>query len=114
MAKLTTTETFTTCNEACWRAREDICRCACGGRNRGILLQHGQQQPIRTRRIGKWWYKLEAVVVGYANVQKHCRDQGVWRPEAGAGLLAQRAPREKFGIWPELGGFTPSQFFQEY
>ncbi len=39
-----------TCGEACWEAREDICRCACGGRNHGCMRSADGVQPARKGR----------------------------------------------------------------
>jgi len=50
-----------TCGEACWHAREDVCRCACGGKNHGILRSQNGQQPVRTRRIASHMYQMLAV-----------------------------------------------------
>jgi len=50
-----------TCGEACWHAREDVCRCSCGGRNHGCL-RDGNTQPDRVCRKGQYIYKLLTVV----------------------------------------------------
>ena len=50
-----------TCGEACWHAREDVCRCSCGGRNHGCL-RDGNTQPDRVCRKGQYIYKLLAVL----------------------------------------------------
>jgi hypothetical protein len=50
-----------TCGDACWHAREDICRCSCGGRNHGCLRTEDGQQPSRTRKIKGAMYQLVAV-----------------------------------------------------
>ena len=52
--------TGATCSTACWEAREEICRCSCGGRNHGIAKQ-GQRGP-RTCKAGRARYELVAVV----------------------------------------------------
>lgn len=49
-----------TCNEACWHAVDDVCRCSCGGRNHGIF-RRGGERPDRTSRIRGVWYRLAAV-----------------------------------------------------
>ena len=49
--------TGATCGDACWHAREDICRCSCGGKNHGILLGTDGKQPTRTRKIGGKFYE---------------------------------------------------------
>ena len=51
----------TTCGEACWCAREDVCRCICGGKNHGILRTPNGVQPIRTSKIDGYRYELLAV-----------------------------------------------------
>lgn len=53
--------TSQTCGEACWHAREDVCRCSCGGRNHGCLTHGDGKRPERTSKIGGHLYKLLAV-----------------------------------------------------
>jgi len=50
-----------TCGDACWHAKEDICRCSCGGRNHGILRTADGERPERTRKIKGAMYQLIAV-----------------------------------------------------
>jgi len=50
-----------TCGDACWHAKEDICRCSCGGKNHGCLRTEDGEQPARTRRIKDMMYQLVAV-----------------------------------------------------
>lgn len=50
-----------TCGEACWHARDEICRCSCGGKNHGILRGKDGVQPRRTAKIAGIMYLLEAV-----------------------------------------------------
>lgn len=50
-----------TCGEACWHAREEICRCSCGGANHGCLRVEGADQPVRTCKIAGERYELAAV-----------------------------------------------------
>ena len=51
-----------TCGEACWHAREDICRCSCGGANHGCLRDGDGERPVRTCRMDG--YRRELVAVG--------------------------------------------------
>ena len=51
-----------TCGEACWHAREEVCRCSCGGKNHGILYTNDGKQPKRTRRIDGKFYELVAII----------------------------------------------------
>lgn len=57
--------TGSTCGDGCWHAREEVCRCSCGGTNHGIL-NRGGEQPGRTAKIGGEFYELVAVVPGRA------------------------------------------------
>lgn len=53
--------TSQTCGEPCWHAREEICRCSCGGRNHGCLTHADGIAPDRTAKIDGERYKLIAV-----------------------------------------------------
>src|ERR1017187_9268555 len=53
-----------TCSEACWFAREEVCRCSCGGKNHGIMLANGTERPARTGLIHYKRFRLEAIT-GY-------------------------------------------------
>ncbi|MGO9014666.1 MAG: hypothetical protein ACLQF0_06765 [Dissulfurispiraceae bacterium] len=53
--------TEATCGEACWHAKEDICRCSCGGKNHGILLSANGEQPVRQSKIDGHRYQMLAV-----------------------------------------------------
>lgn len=50
-----------TCGEACWCAKEDICKCSCGGKNHGILRTADGTRPVRTAKIDGYKYELLAV-----------------------------------------------------
>lgn len=50
-----------TCGEACWCAKEDICRCSCGGKNHGVLRTADGIRPVRTAKIDGYRYELLAV-----------------------------------------------------
>jgi hypothetical protein len=50
-----------TCGEACWEAREEVCRCSCGGANHGCLRDRGGVQPVRTAKIDGDRYSLLSV-----------------------------------------------------
>jgi len=53
--------TNATCGEACWHAREEICRCSCGGVNHGCLKTKDGTRPIRSSKINGQFYKLKGV-----------------------------------------------------
>lgn len=50
--------TSQTCGENCWHAKEEVCRCSCGGANHGCLLVAGAEQPVRASRIDGAMYEL--------------------------------------------------------
>src|SRR6476660_3896296 len=72
MSTLIAYMTEQTCGDACWHAREDICRCSCGGKNHGCLRDANGDQPVRTSRIDGYMYELRAV--GYHDVEKLARE----------------------------------------
>lgn len=48
-----------TCGENCWNAKEEICRCECGGKNHGIHLRG--ENAVRACRINGRRYELVSV-----------------------------------------------------
>lgn len=58
--------TGSTCGDACWHAREEVCRCSCGGANHGILNKGGER-PTRTCKIDGHFYELAGIVTGRAD-----------------------------------------------
>lgn len=56
--------TGSTCGDACWHAREEICHCSCGGANHGVL-RDGGDQPTRTCKIGGQFYELSAIATSW-------------------------------------------------
>src|SRR5436305_4038375 len=63
--------TDATCGEACWMAREDVCRCSCGGRNHGCLRTADGVQPVRQAKIGGMRCELRGVG---GDVEKQARE----------------------------------------
>ena len=51
-----------TCGEACWLARQEVCRCSCNGANHGCKLVNGRPLPGRTKRVKDTRYRLVAVL----------------------------------------------------
>lgn len=106
--------TNTTCSEACWHAREEVCRCSCGGRNHGCLKVEGGVRPARTRLEKGVRYELKAIG---GDVEKQARELN---KAAGIQYLFAHTSREWFGFtpaaivrsptadqlakWPELAG----------
>lgn len=55
-----------TCGEACWEAREDVCRCSCFGKNHGCMRDASGARPERTAKIDGMRYVLKATCVAGA------------------------------------------------
>lgn len=53
--------TDATCGAGCWEAREKVCRCSCGGRNHGCMIDPDGSIPERIVKIDGARYRLEAV-----------------------------------------------------
>lgn len=107
-----------TCGEACWAAREDVCRCSCGGVNHGVLRDANGIRPVRTRRVDNHWYELEAVVPGYRAAMDYVRAANdaegrpfqvsyAIRPSWGPApvLAICTATKAQVKAWPELTSF---------
>ena len=110
-----------TCGEACWHAREEVCRCSCGGANHGILVQGGAR-PARTCRIKGHRYEL--VTVGqrrelwseYASLMRAAPPRIIaghsfaWTEyagsDAGAPYILKAASKDQCNKWGELSHFA--------
>lgn len=108
-----------TCGEACWEAREDICRCSCGGKNHGCMRTADGIRPVRTAKIDGMRYELKAVgenlyseaeTINRANgprsVQKITADltYTYWwdSTDRGAPARVKPATKAQLAAWPEL------------
>ncbi len=112
--------TETTCGEACWKAREDVCRCSCGGKNHGCSKTVNGIKPDRTAKIDGFRYKLLAVgrrfqdglstqarninydapklVIGLYSRPWHDTDKG-------APARIKSATKAQVAKWPELSAY---------
>ena len=110
--------TEATCGEACWEAREDICRCSCGGRNHGCLRDKNGVRPVRNAKIDGYRYELLAVgptglyeqaeVINKAAGPKSTYGHYTynWREtDSGAPARLKRATKEQLAKWPELKAY---------
>jgi hypothetical protein len=77
-----------TCGDSCWKAKEEICRCSCGGKNHGIHLRGGN--AIRNAKINGYRYELVRVGIYTdlrSEVEQLIRDEnvakGIWKLENG-------------------------------
>jgi hypothetical protein len=105
-----------TCGESCWHAKEDICRCSCGGKNHGCLRDENGNSPVRTSKIDGYRYELQAV--GYHDVETIAReinrDAGIGFHYAatsrdadcrGIPAKLRRATDSQVQRWPELAAY---------
>ena len=115
--------TGSTCGDACWHAREEVCRCSCGGKNHGIL-NIGGCQPVRNSKIDGNFYELVAVIPGrsegeaWINVDQRCRAEynriieerfpdldmyayGAWREEKTLPVVDRKVSPAQ-AKWPEV------------
>jgi hypothetical protein len=117
-----------TCGEACWHAREEICRCSCGGLNHGCLKDGNKKSPARSAKIDGFPYVLIAVgtcevideatrlnspeVAGYSSVMRvddELTYHYTWRDtERGAPARTKTASKAQLAGWKELTAFKDS------
>ena len=106
--------TESTCGEACWTAREDVCRCSCGGKNHGCMRTADGARPNRTAKIDgpryqlaavgeHWRMHADAVTVNKANGETwiyadSSRDPMAWNCPA----KIRKATQAQLDKWPEL------------
>lgn len=123
--------TSQTCGEACWHAREEICRCECGGRNHGCLRTSDGIRPVRSSKIDGASYELKAVgwgmehqreaerlnhwsVIGFGGLDPVMQNGKCarlyyyqWREtDSGAPARLKPASKDQLSRWDELRGFT--------
>lgn len=115
--------TTTTCNEACWRAKEESCSCSCGGKNHGCLKQefddNGEALPRPPRQMRKYdhVYTLHSIHatggdawrITQAYKAEHHTAQGVYRGRhwtlVGVAAFDARATESQMK-WEELKGLV--------
>lgn len=104
-----------TCGEACWEAREDVCRCSCGGKNHGCMRTADGTRPTRTAKIDGLRYELKAVgrdlykeatAINRAAPERKSYDGRYsysWNEnEKGAPARLKRATKDQVAKWLEL------------
>lgn len=116
--------TSTTCGEGCWYAREDVCRCSCGGINHGCLKTEDGIKPIRTSNIDGSIYELKAIgtwrdleaqakeinkAAGHKMVDKVTETliyHYDWKStDKGAPARVKSASKDQIARWEELSSF---------
>lgn len=118
--------TSQTCGEACWHAREDVCRCSCGGKNHGCLRSADGVQPVRSARIDGVMRELKAVgtsgeldgqareINKAAGVKFHYAHTA--RNDYGETVPAKLRPATKAQLekWPELTAYRGMSDYDLY
>jgi hypothetical protein len=115
-----------TCGEACWEAREDVCRCSCGGKNHGCMRTADGVRPTRNAKIDGVRYELKATGPSlYADAEAINKANGPYRTEEikqdgkvvhtysywwhetdkGAPARLKPATKEQLAKWPELKAY---------
>jgi len=110
-----------TCGEGCWYAREKVCRCSCGGKNHGCLLDGSTERPARTSKIDGVLYQLTAVGK-YSELYRQAQDElktlgpketsstgyrYFWSAtEAGSPIRLKCATKQQLGSWTEVSGVS--------
>ena len=102
-----------TCGDACWHAREEVCRCSCGGKNHGILRTATGTRPLRTRKIDGNFYELAAICLPHTSNEEERRvmderfpgldwcGYGEYRQESTMPVLARKISDTQ-AKWPEV------------
>ena len=106
--------TEATCGASCWEAREDVCRCSCGGRNHGLAKQGGRGP--RTCKAGRARYELVAVVAEsekpYQMAAEMSEEATGERQRGNFSIRPNWGPQPLFAVqpstkaqqkWPEVG-----------
>ena len=111
--------TEATCGEACWHAREEVCRCSCGGKNHGCMKTADGVRPTRTAKIDGHRYELVAVgprwmadgsgvyTAAQAINKQHPYKVGSYtyhphETDKGAPARVKPATKDQLAKWPEL------------
>jgi len=111
-----------TCGEACWEAREDVCRCSCGGKNHGCMRTADGVRPTRNAKIDGVRYELKAVGHNLYNeakaINKAAGPRRVDRvtdtltytyhwdsTDRNAPARLKHATKEQLAKWPELASY---------
>lgn len=103
------------CNEACWYAKEDICRCICAGANHGLYKRDpNAPQPQREMRVKSKRYKLYAVSSrfdsysiqrAFYNYNRTPFEGREWWNHPAGDVVVRRATEAQVLNWPEVKPF---------
>ena len=115
-----------TCGEACWSAREDICRCSCAGANHGCNRGENGERPQRMCTIKGRRFLLIATGTGAElgdEIDARIPHDGNLSPRYWhadyiydeSGLRERKASKSAIAAWPELARFrdNPPERWQD-
>lgn len=117
-----------TCGANCWEAKEELCKCSCGGKNHGSALRG--ETAIRTAKIDGIRYQLEAVGTnidlaseavkinqpvivnfGWDSAYKVLRFYKKSDGDRGAVCRVRYATDQQVNKWQELSRFAGQSFY---
>jgi hypothetical protein len=115
-----------TCGEACWHARDEVCRCSCGGQNHGILNRADGSRPERTSKKDGQVFVLAGVAPSWREAETmrreveashfpgldHCA-YGSFRDAATLPVISRKASSSQLN-WPEVNAVLPEERQQIY
>ena len=119
-----------TCGEGCWKAREFVCKCSCGGKNHGCMKSEGGESPDRIAKIDGDRYKLiatggrelyaEAKKLNEAGGYKYVDNRDPSHPyhywwsetDPGAPARVKSASKVQLTKWPELKALSETPMWE--
>ena len=113
--------TDATCGEACWTAKEELCKCSCGGHNHGCLNSPEGITPKRTCKIDGFRYEL----IGIGKYSEICKEgerinkEGTYTyyyhgTEPGALARVKAASSVQVANWTELATYKKMDYCSFY
>jgi len=122
---LTAILTGHTCGEACWHARDEVCRCSCGGANHGIL-HNGSARPERTSKKDGQFYIIAGIAPSYHEANKMLSEYldehfpgidqcayGTYRDMSIMPVISRKASNSQLK-WPEVQAIQASDRQDKY
>lgn len=99
---------MTACGPACWEARDDICRCSCGGANHGCHRNKGNdpRNGLKRQKVyeGFIWElsKVSAIeeMEGIASPERLGREAQAMNDAAGIRFRYAHTTRQHYGEFP--------------
>lgn len=101
-----------TCGDHCWSARDEECKCSCGGANHGIFRKEGTR-PTRTRKMDGAIFELCEIgdfsklyaSANAANSEDKIFNRTGWKWGGKRPRFEVRGASESQRKWPEIQPF---------